>query len=283
MDEQYFNSEINDYKKMEEKTFGYTKQLYWDFAIGLQKVDGLTPSKYLLSNLQDNINGKITDEELELMLKKYYSDKDLRNKEISEERECDLVSSRIVSLINDSSFSLHPTSLRTIHKYLFDDIYEFAGKYRNYNITKEEIILNGDTVRYFPYIQIEDTLAYDFNEEKEFDYSNLSKAEIVKHIAKFTSRIWEVHPFGEGNTRTTAVLIVKYLKSLGFDVNNDLFKENSIYFRNALVRSNYSNPFKKIVCTDEYLIKFYENLLLDTNHKLNSRDLMIEELFKDND
>lgn len=229
MGEQYFNSEINEYKKMEEKTFGYTKQLYWDFAIGLQKVDGLTPSKYLLSNLHYNINGKITDEELELMLKKYYSDKDLQNKKISEERECDLVSSRIVSLINDSSFSLHPTSLKTIHKYLFDDIYEFAGKYRNYNITKEEIILNGDTVRYFPYIQIEDTLAYDFNEEKEFNYSNLSKEEIVKHIAKFTSRIWEVHPFGEGNTRTTAVLIVKYLKSLGFDVNNDLFKENSIY------------------------------------------------------
>lgn len=281
MCEKYFDSGINEYKKIEERKYGYTKQLYWNFAIGLQKVDGLTPSKYLLDNLQDNINGKITDEQLELMLKKYYSDKDLQDRKISEERECDLVSSRIVSLINDSSFSLHPTSLKTIHKYLFEDVYEFAGKYRNYNIVKEEIILNGDTVRYFPYIQIEDTLAYDFNEEKEFNFSNLSQEQVVKHIAKFTSRIWEVHPFGEGNTRTTAVFIVKYLKSLGFDINNDLFKEHSVYFRNALVRSNYSNPLKNIVCTDEYLIKFYENLILGANHKLKSKDLMVEVLFKD--
>ncbi len=279
MSEELFNSELNEYKKTDEKKVGYIKQLYWNLALGLQKVDGLTPSKYLLENLENNINGKISDEEFEIMLKKYYSDKNLNDKEISEEYECDLVSSRIVNLVSDDNFSLHPTSLKTIHKYLFDGIYEFAGKYRNYNISKEEIILNGDTVRYFPYIQIEDTLDYDFKEEKEFNYSNLTKEEIIKHIANFTSRIWEVHPFGEGNTRTTAVLIVKYLRSLGFDVNNNLFKENSVYFRNALVRSNYNNPLKNISSTDEYLIKFYENLILGTNNELKSRDLMIKDLF----
>ena len=282
MNEQNFNSELIEYKKIKNKSNSYIKQLYWNFAIGLQKVDGLTPSEYLIKNIEKNIDGKISNEDFELMLKKYYSTKDLRNKEISEEYECDLVSTRIVNLISDDSFSLHPTSLKSIHKYLFQDIYGFAGKYRDYNISKEEVILNGDTVRYFPYIQIEDTLAYDFNEEKEFSYSNLSKEEMVKHIAKFTSRIWEVHPFGEGNTRTTAVLIVKYLKSLGFSVNNDLFKEHSVYFRNALVRSNYNNPLKDISSTDEYLIKFYENLLLGTQHELKSRDLMIEKLFNEN-
>lgn len=282
MNEQNFNSELIEYKKIKNKSNSYIKQLYWNFAIGLQKVDGLTPSEYLIKNIEKNIDGKISNEDFELMLKKYYSTKDLRNKEISEEYECDLVSTRIVNLISDDSFSLHPTSLKSIHKYLFQDIYGFAGKYRDYNISKEEAILNGDTVRYFPYIQIEDTLAYDFNEEKEFSYSNLPKEEMVKHIAKFTSRIWEVHPFGEGNTRTTAVLIVKYLKSLGFSVNNDLFKEYSVYFRNALVRSNYNNPLKDISSTDEYLIKFYENLLLGTQHELKSRDLMIEKLFNEN-
>lgn len=281
MEEQKFNSELNEYKIIENKKDRYTKQLYWNLAIGLQQVDGLTPSNYLLDLSKKHINDEITNEELEIMLKKYYSTKNISDKKVSNEKECDLVSARIVELISDDTFSLHPISLKVIHKYLFDGIYDFAGKYRTYNISKEEVILNGDSVRYFDYIQIEQALDYDFNEEKKFDYSNLTLEEVVKHIATFTSRIWEVHPFGEGNTRTTAVLIVKYLGSLGYKVDNDLFKEHSIYFRNALVRSNYSNPFKNISTTEKYLIKFYENLLLGTKHKLRSRDLMIEELFKE--
>ena len=280
MEEQQFNSELNEYKIVETKQDGYTKQLYWNLAIGLQQVDGLTPSEYLLELSKKHIDGEITNEELEIMLKKYYATKSTADKKVSDEKECDLVSARIVELISDDSFSLHPTSLKVIHKYLFDGIYDFAGKYRTYDISKEEVILNSDTVRYFPYIQIEQALDYDFNEEKKYDYSNLSLEDVVKHIATFTSRIWEVHPFGEGNTRTTAVLIVKYLRSLGYTVDNDLFKEHSVYFRNALVRSNYSNPFKNISTTEKYLIKFYENLLLGTKHELRSRDLMIEELFK---
>lgn len=279
MEEQKFNSELNEYKIIENKKDGYTKQLYWNLAIGLQQVDGLTPSNYLLDLSKKHINDEITNEELEIMLKKYYSTKNISDKKVSNEKECDLVSARIVELISDDTFSLHPTSLKVIHKYLFDGIYDFAGKYRTYNISKEEVILNGNSVRYFDYIQIEQALDYDFNEEKKFDYSNLTLEEVVKHIATFTSRVWEVHPFGEGNTRTTAVLIVKYLRSLGYKVDNDLFKEHSIYFRNALVRSNYNNPLKNISSTEKYLIRFYENLLMGTKHDLKSRDLMIEELF----
>lgn len=279
MEEQKFNSELNEYKIIENKKDGYTKQLYWNLAIGLQQVDGLTPSNYLLDLSKKHINDEITNEELEIMLKKYYSTKNISDKKVSNEKECDLVSARIVELISDDTFSLHPTSLKVIHKYLFDGIYDFAGKYRTYNISKEEVILNGNSVRYFDYIQIEQALDYDFNEEKKFDYSNLTLEEVVKHIATFTSRVWEVHPFGEGNTRTTAVLIVKYLRSLGYKVDNDLFKEHSVYFRNALVRSNYNNPLKNIPSTEKYLIRFYENLLMGTKHDLKSRDLMIEESF----
>lgn len=279
MEEQKFNSEFNEYKIVENKNDRYTKQLYWNLAIGLQQVDGLTPSEYLLDLSKKHINGEITNEELEVMLKQYYSTKSISDKKVSDEKECDLVSARIVELISDDTFSLHPTSLKVIHKYLFDGIYDFAGKYRTYNISKDEIILNGDSAGYFDYIQIEEALDYDFNEEKKFDYSNLTIEEVVKHIATFTSRLWEVHPFGEGNTRTTAVLIVKYLRSLGYKVDNDLFKEHSVYFRNALVRSNYNNPFKNISTTEKYLIKFYENLLMGTKHELKSKDLMIGELF----
>lgn len=279
MSEEKFNSELNEYKIITSDESGYNKQLYWDFAIGLQKVDGLTPSEYLLELILKNTNDEIDTPGVELMLKKYYATKNLNDKKVREEMECDLVSTRIVSLVSDDSFSLHPTSLKYIHKYLFDGIYDFAGKYRTNNIAKDEIILNGDTVRYFPHMQIEEALNYDFDEEKSFSYADLSLDEVVKHISKFSSRIWEVHPFNEGNTRTTAVLIVKYLRSLGYNVNNDLFKEHSIYFRNALVRSNYNNPLKRISATDIYLNKFYENLLLGTKHELKSRDLMISELF----
>lgn len=283
MEEQKFNSELNEYKVVENKQDGYTKQLYWNLAIGLQQVDGLTPSEYLLELSKKHIDGEITNEELEVMLKQYYSTKNTNDKKVSEKKECDLVSARIVELISEDTFSLHPTSMKVIHKYLFDGIYDFAGKYRTYDITKEEVILNGDSAHYFSYIQIEEALDYDFNEEKKYSYSNLTLEEVVKHIATFTSRIWEVHPFGEGNTRTTAVLIVKYLRSLGYKVDNNLFKEHSVYFRNALVRSNYSNSFKNISTTEKYLIKFYENLLLGTKHELRSRDLVVEELFKKND
>lgn len=214
MEEQQFNSELNEYKIVETKQDGYTKQLYWNLAIGLQQVDGLTPSKYLLDLSKKHIDGKITNEELEVMLKKYYSTKNTSDKRISKEKECDLVSARIVEFISENTFSLHPTSMKVIHKYLFDGIYDFAGKYRTYDIIKNEVILNGDSVHYFSHMQIEQALDYDFNEEKKYDYSNLSLEDVAKHIATFTSRIWEVHPFGEGNTRTTAVLIVKYLRSI---------------------------------------------------------------------
>ena len=127
-DEKYFDSELNEYKIIKETESGYFKQLYWDFAIGLQKVDGLTPSKYLIDISNKNINDEISDEQVEILLKKYYSDKNLKNEQINNERECDLVSSRIVSLINEGGFSFHPTTLKSIHKYLFNEIYQFFQK-----------------------------------------------------------------------------------------------------------------------------------------------------------
>lgn len=266
-------NEINDAKK---------KQEYWDTGIGLNKVDNLEPSEYLLDLSRKNINGELKYNEVENFLKKYYETQDSNNIDIQREKECDLVSLRIAQLLEDKSFGFSPITLKNIHKYLFKDIYDFAGNYRNYNITKKEDILNGDIVKYVNYQDIENYFDYAFKEEKDFDYSKLNKDELIKRISKFTSSIWQVHPFGEGNTRTTAVFIEKYLNNMGFNVNNDIFKDKSLYFRNALVRSNYANIPRGIYPTFDYIVMFFENLLLDKNNELKNKELYIKELFENN-
>ena len=265
-----------------ETTDTVKKQEYWDTGIGLNKVDNLKPSKYLLDLSKKNINGELKYNEVENLLKTYYEAQDSNDVNIQEEKECDLVSLRIAILLEDKSFGFSSITLKNIHKFLFKDIYDFAGQYRTYNITKKEDILNGDTVKYVNYQDIESYFEYDFKEEKDFDYSKVNNVELILHIAKFTSSIWQVHPFGEGNTRTTAVFIEKYLNTMGFNINNDMFKNYSLYFRNALVRSNYGNIPKGIYPTFDYLVMFFENLLQNNNHKLENKDLYIKELFANN-
>lgn len=257
------------------------KQEYWNTGIGLNKVDNLEPSKYLIDLSKKNINGELKYSEVENLLKTYYETQNQSDISIQREKECDIVSLRIAQLLEDKSFGFSPVALKNIHKFLFKDIYDFAGNYRNYNITKKEEILNGDTVKYVNYQDIESYIEYDFKEEKDFDYSKLNKDELISHIIKFTSSIWQIHPFGEENTRTIAVFIEKYLNSIGFNINNDMFKNNSLYFRNALVRSNYGNIPKGIYPTFQYLAMFFENLLQGKEHELKNRELYVKELFEE--
>ena len=257
------------------------KQEYWNTGIGLNKVDNLETSKYLIDLSKKNINGELKYSEVENLLKTYYETQNQSDISIQREKECDIVSLRIAQLLEDKSFGFSPVALKNIHKFLFKDIYDFAGNYRNYNITKKEEILNGDTVKYVNYQDIESYIEYDFKEEKDFDYSKLNKDELISHIIKFTSSIWQIHPFGEGNTRTTAVFIEKYLNSIGFNINNDMFKNNSLYFRNALVRSNYGNIPKGIYPTFQYLAMFFENLLQGKEHELKNIELYVKELFEE--
>lgn len=275
-----YNSEVLEYNVIEKPNETYAKQLYWDFAIGLQKVDGLSPSKYMENLIGKNINGEIDNNKLILMLKEYYNNQN-REKLKENEKECDLVSARIVELIDDSNFDLSVSYLKNIHEYLFQDIYEFNGQFRKVDISKNEIILNGDTVTYADNSMIEKTLNYDIGLEKQLDCKNMNIIELINHITDFASCLWQVHPFREGNTRTTALFIIKYLNSLGYNVKNDLFKENSVYFRNALVRSCYYNNYLDIKEDNSYLIRFFENLILGKHNNLQSKDLMIAELFEE--
>ena len=253
-----------------EKTYA------WTTAIGLQQVDGLTPSKYLFETAKRNIDGEISVAEATSIIDSYYESKTDRSGNDNERtEEADKVSSRIAQILSEKSFNFSPSYLIALHGRLFAGIFKFAGKIRDYDITKKEWVLDGDSVMYGAAFELKAALDYDFEQERHFSYKNLTLEETVKHITFFVSRLWQIHAFGEGNTRTTAVFTIKYLRSLGFNADNDLFAENSWYFRNALVRANYNNLQKGIHENPEFLEKFFRNLLLGEHNELKNRFLHI--------
>ena len=278
MSERELDSSINDYIETETPK-NYVKQLEWDMAIGLQEVDNLKPSKYLEKLLQENVTGEKTIYEVEKELKEYYVEKEKNNDVNHNELECDLVSTRIVELLQENNFELSIDYLKYVHKYLFQDAYEFSGVFRTIDFSKHDRILNNDSVAYGDHKLLEQSLDYDITLEKNKNYKEMNIVDVINNITDFSSRIWQIHPFREGNTRTTALFIEKYLVSLGYNVDNTLFKDKSVYFRNALVRSNYFNNYLNIKEDNSFLIKFYENLLLGKNNNLHSKDLIVEKLF----
>ena len=249
-----------------EKTFA------WSTAIGLQQVDGLKPSSYLYEIAKRNIEGELSFDDAENLIDSYYECRTVRTEDEDERtEEADKVSARIAQILSEPSFNFSPSHLIAIHKRLFEGIFKFAGKIRDYDITKKEWALNGDTVMYGASFELKSALDYDFEQERAFNYKGLSNDQIVKHITFFVSRLWQIHAFGEGNTRTTAVFTIKYLRSLGYKADNDIFAENSWYFRNALVRANYSNLQNGIQENSEFLELFFRNLILGENNELKNR------------
>jgi fido (protein-threonine AMPylation protein) len=277
----YKLSNFDEYKKLGEPDKREKSEI-WETAIGLQDVDGLKPSAYLIENAKAHIDGNITIDEVKARLESYYKTQSERTEAEERTEEADKVSARIAEILAEKAFTFSPAELITIHKRLFDGILDGimttakAVELRTYNISKDEWVLNGDTVYYASADSIKATLDYDFSTEKAFDYSKLSKEDTVKHIAKFISGIWQLHPFGEGNTRTTAVFTIKYLRKFGFNVNNDLFANNSWYFRNALVRANYVLVDNGIHATMEYLNRFFGNLVLKQSNALKNREMQIK-------
>lgn len=251
------------------------KAKVWKTAIGLQQVDGLKPSEYLIETAIQNIEGDITIDEVKNRIDSYYQQHPNKT-DGNRTEEADKVSARIAEMLGEQTFTFSPAEYLTIHRRLFTGIYEFAGKIRDYNITKKEWVLNGETVLYASADSLRATLAYDFEQERKFSYKGLSEQQIIEHIAHFISNLWQIHIFGEGNTRTTAIFLIKYLRKLGFkNVNNDLFANHSWYFRNALVRANYEDLSRGIYRTEKFLVLFLSNLLLKGNFSLKNRDIHI--------
>ncbi len=253
------------------------KAAAWQTAIGLQDVDGLKPSEYLVETARRHIEGDVTIQEVKGLIDTYYKSRTGRLS-VEEERteEADKVSARIAEILQEETFSFTPAELQRIHRHLFEGIFKFAGKFRDYNISKAEWVLNDASVLYNPYENLNETLDYDFAEEKKFDYSAATSDEAIKHIGAFIAGIWQIHPFGEGNTRATAVFLIQYLRSFGYTISNELFASHSWYFRNALVRANYFNREKGIVPTGKYLEAFLRNLILGEHNELRSRYLHVD-------
>lgn len=251
------------------------KAYVWKTAIGLQQVDGLTPSKYLVKTACRNIEGEITLEESRKLIEGYYKSRPKQGDESDRTKEADLVSQHIAEILAEPTFSLTPASYISIHRKLFRGVFKHAGKVRDYNITKSEWVLDHDTVRYESADVIVPTLEYEFEKERRFDYRGLDPQEIVAHIVRFVGDVWQIHAFGEGNTRTTSIFTIKYLRKLGFNVTNDVFAENARYFRDALVRANYTNLPRGVHPTPVYLERFFANLLLGEKNELKSRFLHV--------
>jgi len=252
------------------------KAQIWQTAIGLQDVDGLKPSDYLIETARENIENKITINEVQQKIDSYYKQQSNRNIETERTEEADKVSARITEILSNNTFSFSPLEYIEIHRRLFTGIYKFAGKIRDYNISKKEWVLNGKSVLYSDYVLLRQTLDYDFAQEKQFDYQQIDFLQSIQHIAKFISGLWQIHAFGEGNTRTTAVFAIKYLRFFGFEIDNKLFAEHSWYFRNALVRANYNDLKNNIKATIEYLMRFFGNLLLGKNNTLKNREMLVD-------
>ena len=247
----------------------------WRVAIGLQAVDGLKTSEYLQEAARRNIEGEISIDEARELVKQYYITKTAHDEDDADREEADKVSSNISKLLQTNAFTYSVAGLSGIHCAIFDGVFKHAGRFRDYDISKKEWVLEGDSVLYGRWQDLRMAIEYDLDQERQFDYTALTKKQMVEHLANFISGLWQIHPFAEGNTRTIAVFTIKYLCSQGFRVNNELFELNSWYFRNALVRANYRNLEKGINYEPEYLIRFFANLLLGEKWDLRNRYLHI--------
>ncbi len=248
----------------------------WRVAIGLQAVDGLKTSEYLQQTARRNIEGEITIDEARELVKQYYVSKTTHDKDDADKEEADRVSSNISKLLQTDAFTFSVAGLAAIHGAIFEGVFKHAGRFRDYDISKKEWVLRGDSVLYGRWQDLRMAIEYDLEQERQFDYKNMSREQIVEHLAKFVAGLWQIHPFGEGNTRTTAIFTIKYLRSQGFSVNNDLFERHSWYFRNALVRANYRNLTKGVNYEPLFLVRFFRNLLLGEDNILKNRYMMID-------
>lgn len=247
----------------------------WRVAIGLQAVDGLKTSEYLQETARRNIKGEITIDEARELVKQYYVSKTQHDDDEEDRQEADRVSANIAKIINERAFTFSANGLISIHRNIFSGVFKHAGQLREYDITKNEWVLRGDTVLYGRWQDLRMALEYDIEKENQFDYKGLSMEEVITHLSRFVSGIWQTHPFREGNTRATAVFTIKYLQSIGFKADNRMFEEHSWYFRNALVRANYKNVAKGISQDGHFLELFFRNLLMGENNELKNRYLLV--------
>ena len=251
------------------------KASIWQTAIGLQAVDGLKTSDYLKETARKHIEGDIDIDQARELIKAYYQSKSVREPDDDEKQEADKVSANITKILSSKTFDFSTKGYISLHRRIFEGVMKHAGELRKYDITKKEWVLEGDTVNYLNWEDLRRAIDYDLEQERQFSYKGVSPDVMITHITRFVSGLWQIHAFGEGNTRTTAVFTILYLRHIGFRVNNDMFAQHSWYFRNALVRANYKNAVKGIDYSPIYLERFFRNLLFGEHWDLRNRYLHI--------
>ncbi len=254
-------SEFDEYKRLGEPNKKEKSEI-WETAIGLQQVDGLKPSKYLIETAKSHIEGDITFEDVKNQISSYYKEKPAKTDNEKEELEADIVSARIAEILSEKAFSLSFIEFVNIHKRLFDGLFDFAGTIRTYNIEKEEWVLDSKSVIYGNYPNIQSYIEYDLQEEKKFSYKGLSKQDTLNHIAEFTSRLWQIHAFGEGNTRTIAVFLIRFLENLLF---NGKHKLKNRYLHISLDTANDTVNFKNDTVNDTVFSLVKQNNKITAN------------------
>jgi fido (protein-threonine AMPylation protein) len=265
--------ELNQYLRSKEPD-AKERAAIWQTAIGMQKVDGLTVSDYLMDTAQKHIENQVNIDEAKALITEYYQAAN-RREDTSNDEEADKASVNIVQVLSEQAFSFSVEGFAGLHRRIFQGVFSHAGEFRDYNITKKEWVLDGETVIYGPCEDLRQTIQYDLDQEKQFKYKGMPMEKVIKHFSEFIAGLWQIHPFREGNTRTTAVFAIKYLRTLGLHVENDMFKQHSWYFRNALVRANYRNVMRGIDPTTIYLELFFRNLLLGETNYLQNRSLHV--------
>lgn len=270
----------SEYKELPLNEDLEKRKEYWEIGKGLQKVDSLDTSEYLERVIEGTLEGNYNTTVAVEKVGKYYENVGPEDAGY-ENKEADMAAARITLILEKGGFRFSPSTLLSIHQELFHDIlpYKWVGVFRTVNITKSEDILNGRSVQYVNYEDIRNTLKYDFEDEEAMRYKLPFTENQVSHLAKFVSNAWQVHPFREGNTRTIATFLILYLRNIGIGINSEPFKDNALFFRNALVRANYSSIRDGINADSSFLIMFFENILRDAGHDLLSMDLRCKELF----
>ena len=267
---------LNDYEEYlrQGEPSRRKKALTWATSIGLQQVDGLHTSGYLRDVARRNIEDEITTAEGQQLISSYYEQLSRRQQsELQETEEADRAAANIAHILSTATLDFTTHGFKMLHRQIFKGVFKHAGEFRDYDISKREWVLRGASVLYLGNADLQRALDYDIEQERQFSYTRLTTDEMVQHITRFVAGLWQIHPFGEGNTRTTAVFAIQYLRSLGFDVDNEMFALHSWYFRNALVRANYKSA--QVDYEPVFLERFFRNLLLGEQWELRNRYMLI--------
>lgn len=248
----------------------------WAAAIGLQATDGLRTTDKMRNTARRHIENQISLDEARQDIWRHYEDNPATTPEQTKEQEADKTAFNIARILfSGQAVDFSTDGYLNLHRQVFDGVYDHAGQLRTCDLVKKEWVLEKNTVIYLHWEEIRIALDSNFDFKENINYQHRKGRELVDWISQFTAAVWHIHPFNEGNTRTTAVMAILIARSLGHDLHTDVFAEHSWYYRNAMVRANYMDLDRNVHIHPEFLIRFYSNWLLGEQWDLRNRYLIL--------